>query len=338
MKVFISYATVDLKSFRIPEIVDFLESQNYIEKVYYWDRDCDSEKSIITYMEECIQICDKIIFFCSENTKNSASVREELEMATFSHKNMIPVFRDLEDVSLILRPKKGTKFEDNDFQGFLEKLFFNLTGKKFIPYLPKKMEEIIPIFKANGEFLGKVSRKEIHEKPLWHKTTLVFVIHPNGKVLYIKRSDRSRISPGLFDCFGGHLIAKDKENIRKAAKRELAEELNISEDKIKNKDLIQIGKEDQFKVAINKPRYNYEMSTLFLFFIGKDLISQETIITQESIGDDNIQLFRYADYLDSLVEKFNQDPSQFADGISRILPQEEILNQINEVIHIRREL
>jgi len=130
MKVFISYAMKDLDSFRIPEVADFLEFQDDIERVFYWDRDCDSNQSIIKYMENSIQDCEKIIFVCSENTKDSASIQQELEMATYSHKSMIPVFRDLEDVTLILRPKKGIRFEDINFQGFLEKLYFNLTRKK----------------------------------------------------------------------------------------------------------------------------------------------------------------------------------------------------------------
>ena len=65
MKLFISYATQDLKSFIIHEIVKFLEAQKDIEKVWYWDRDSKDFSSIISYMEFGITNCTGCIFFLS---------------------------------------------------------------------------------------------------------------------------------------------------------------------------------------------------------------------------------------------------------------------------------
>jgi len=332
MKIFISYTMVDLLPFRIPEIADFLESQSDIKRVYYWDRDCDAEKSIVTYMEESIKLSDRVICICTKNSIDSGPVRQELEMAVYLNKTIIPIFQNIEDVTLSLRTKRGVKF-DEDFQSFLEQLYFILTGHKSITnstYYSEKMNDITPIYTALGEPLGTTHRKRIHEEPLWHKTILIFIVYPTGKILYIRRSSRSRINPNLFDCFGGHL--KNKETYREATKRELAEELGIPRKLIKDDELIQIGEDGQFKVQIDYPHYkNYEISTLFLFFLGLDLI----VNTQETFGKESEILIRYGDYLDQLAEKYNQDPALFADGISRILSQKEIIQQINELIQNR---
>lgn len=130
MKIFVSYATDDLSPFRVPDLVDFLEYQDDIERVYYWDRDCGSNKDIIEYMEDTIQICDKIIFICSENSKNSGSVKREIKMAVYLDKSMVPIFRNIDDVTLSVKPERGIKFGDNNFDDFLEKLYFILTGHK----------------------------------------------------------------------------------------------------------------------------------------------------------------------------------------------------------------
>jgi len=337
MKVFISYTSEDLDSFRVPEIADFLESQADIERVYYYDRDCVSDNnSIPKFMETSIQISEKIIFVCSEFSANSLSMQEELDMAVYSHKIRIPIFRDLEDVRLLLKVKMGVQFIEKNFEGFLERLYFILTGQHSPQHTLKQMSEIIPIYNISNELVGKITRKEIHEKPLWHKTSLIFVVKPNGKILYIKRSEKSFVDPNKFDCFGGHLIEEDGENLLNCAKRELAEELGISEDLINDDDLIQIGEENQFQVQFDDPYFEYEMSTLFLFFISQELMMQETLITQESFGDEYVQLLRYEDFLDQLVEKFKQDFDQFANGISRVLPEKEIIQKINQLIQMHK--
>lgn len=129
MKVFISYATEDLLRFRIPEMVDFLESQDDIERVFYWDRDCDSNKTIIAFMEETIQICDKAVFICSEDSKRSVPVRKEIEMAVYLDKSLVPIFKNIDDVTLSLKPHRGLEFDEENFQDSLEKLYIILVGR-----------------------------------------------------------------------------------------------------------------------------------------------------------------------------------------------------------------
>ncbi|MHA1987417.1 MAG: TIR domain-containing protein [Promethearchaeota archaeon] len=335
MKVFLSYASVDLDSFKIPEIVDLLESQPGVDKIYYFHRDC--KDSIIKYIEKSIQISKYTIFMCSENSNRSDSFRQEVELVTIAHKNWIPVFRDFNDVPFILQTIKGIKFNDNDFQGFLKALYYKLTRLEYKPQISKKMKDIIPIYSESGKPLGTVLRKEIHEKPLWHKTSIIIVVHPNGKIIYSKRSEESLIDPNKFDSFGGHLIEKDNDNIRNSAKRELSEELNIPINSINDENFIQIGEENGIKDHIDFPHFNYEMSTAFVFFISKELITQENIIYQESFGEEDIQLNHFAVYLDQFIKKFNQDSDKFAFGITRILNRKNILKKISQLIQTRQK-
>ena len=201
------------------------------------------------------------------------------------------------------------------------------------PYFSRKMDDMIQIYNALGKPLSIRPRKEIHKNPFWHKTIIIIVVVNNEKILYIKRSGRSRIGPNLFDFFGGHLV--DQETFREAAKRELSEELGIPLDSIEEQDLIQIGEEGQFSVRINYPRYkNYEFSTLYLFFLRHD--SAELNIL-EKFGVEKVLLKRYGDFLEDLVNKFHHDPDNFADGLSRVLSQKEIIQQIQQKIKSRQK-
>ncbi len=134
MKIFISYATQDLQSFKISDIVRFLEAEKEIEKVWYWDRDSKDFSSIISYMEFGITHCDVFLAISTKASYNSAPVNQEIDLAIYSNKKMIPVFKNIKDVRPLLRPKTGVKFTSSKFQDFLSNLFFILTGnQKNIP-------------------------------------------------------------------------------------------------------------------------------------------------------------------------------------------------------------
>ena len=60
MKVFISYASEDLNQFKIPEIATYLENQSEIQNVYYWERDNNSNMTIVEYMEQSILNSDVV--------------------------------------------------------------------------------------------------------------------------------------------------------------------------------------------------------------------------------------------------------------------------------------
>lgn len=92
-------------------------------------------------------------------------------------------------------------------------------------------KELFDIYDEAGNHLGTAPRSECHGNPaLLHRTAHVVVIHPEtGDILLQKRKMTKDIQPGKWDtAVGGHLDAG--EDYLAGAKRELAEELGITED------------------------------------------------------------------------------------------------------------
>jgi len=327
INIFISYVTTDADFFKISEIAEKIGNYPEIDKVLYWQRDAPG--SIPDYMNKNIPISDIFLLFCSQRIIDSEAVKAEWETALYFKKDIIPIFIDITHVPPILRRLHGIPFNINDFDKIID-MTYELILKK-IKY--SNMMENIRVYDKSMNYIGIRKRKEIHEiheNPLWHKTCIILVMHPNGKMLYIIRSKNSRINPNLFDCFGGHL--EDDETYLESAKRELSEELGIAKNVIKDKDLIQIGDEGQFKVAIEyPPKYqNYEFSTCYLYFSKEEFI----LNAKELFGTRNELLELRGDYFEDLLVKFNKDSSKFADGIDRILKDKNAVQEIEELIKI----
>ena len=95
------------------------------------------------------------------------------------------------------------------------------------------MEELFDIYDAQGSRIGTAPRSRCHGDPsLIHRTAHVVVIHPEtGDILLQKRNSSKDIQPGKWDtAVGGHLALG--EDFETGAKRELAEELGISDVKL----------------------------------------------------------------------------------------------------------
>ncbi|MHA1647137.1 MAG: toll/interleukin-1 receptor domain-containing protein [Promethearchaeota archaeon] len=103
MNIFISYASSDLLSFRIPDIAVRMENTEKIERVFYWDRDSTAQKSIVKYMEESITASDVILIVCTEASNDSGPVQQETDMAVYLNKRIVPIFQDINDVRLNLQ-------------------------------------------------------------------------------------------------------------------------------------------------------------------------------------------------------------------------------------------
>ena len=92
------------------------------------------------------------------------------------------------------------------------------------------MAEFFDIYDEAGNRLGIAPRSECHGNPaLIHCTAHVAVMHPEtGELLLQKRRMDKDIQPGKWDtAVGGHLDAG--EDFETAARRELAEELGVTE-------------------------------------------------------------------------------------------------------------
>ncbi len=94
------------------------------------------------------------------------------------------------------------------------------------------MSEFFDVLNENGEYTNTIaSREECHEKGLWHKAVVVFILsEDNSKVLLQKRSATKRLWPNLWDITaGGHVLAG--EFGYQSVIREAEEEIGVKLDK-----------------------------------------------------------------------------------------------------------
>lgn len=89
------------------------------------------------------------------------------------------------------------------------------------------MNEIFPLVDANGNVIGKASRKECHSgSKLLHPVIHLHVFNKQNQLLLQKRSIKKDIQPGKWDTsVGGHIDYG--ESIETALFREAWEELGI---------------------------------------------------------------------------------------------------------------
>lgn len=89
--------------------------------------------------------------------------------------------------------------------------------------------EIIDVYDKNGILVGNATKKEAHDKGLWHRAAHVWIFNSQGKILLQKRAPGKLSSPGKWDLSAaGHVSAG--EDIDSAAARELFEELGLKAD------------------------------------------------------------------------------------------------------------
>ncbi len=94
---------------------------------------------------------------------------------------------------------------------------------------PQSADESFDVVDAQDQVIGQATRREVHEKTLWHRAVHVLVFNAKGEVLLQKRSLTKDTCPGLWDSsVSGHLDAG--ENYADAARRELLEEMGIAHD------------------------------------------------------------------------------------------------------------
>jgi len=77
--------------------------------------------------------------------------------------------------------------------------------------------------------IGTVSRADAHTQGLWHKTVHVWILRPNGKILFQMRSKNLKDNPSkLYTSASGHVSSG--ETLPQAVVREVSEELGINLD------------------------------------------------------------------------------------------------------------
>ena len=93
-------------------------------------------------------------------------------------------------------------------------------------------DEVLEVLDEKGDVLKLAKRSEIHSNPsLVHRVVHVLVFDKKGRLLLQKRSLNKDVAPGKWDTsVGGHV--NPGEDILEAAKREMKEELGISDCKM----------------------------------------------------------------------------------------------------------
>lgn len=139
--------------------------------------------------------------------------------------------------------------------------------------------EMVDILNSDGSPSGKrVSKKEAHEKGLWHRTAHVWLVNKNNEILLQKRADHIESNPGMYDISAaGHLSAGDTRVA--GALREVEEELGIH---INENDLINIGEIRQESTQHNGRYINKEYSDVYVVRSG---IPVSGFVIQESEVD-----------------------------------------------------
>jgi len=88
--------------------------------------------------------------------------------------------------------------------------------------------EIVLIVDRNNREKGKALRHEMRTKGLPHRATYILVFNSRGELFVQKRTMSKDIYPGYYDIAAGGVVLAG-ESYGQSARRELAEELGITE-------------------------------------------------------------------------------------------------------------
>lgn len=140
------------------------------------------------------------------------------------------------------------------------------------------MEEMLDILNSDGTLGGyATSRKEAHEKGLWHRSAHIWFVNSKGEILLQKRSENMKSHPGKYDISAaGHLTAGD--SFVDGALREVEEELGI---KLTKEDLVKIGEVSNESTQHNGTYINKEYNDIYL--VHKDIPISDFIVQEEEV-------------------------------------------------------
>lgn len=87
-------------------------------------------------------------------------------------------------------------------------------------------EELLDIYKENGEFIGSKARVLVHAEGDWHKVAHIYVVNKQGQLLVHLRSPFKDSHPNQWDTrFGGHVPSGG--DYAETAAKELKEEIGL---------------------------------------------------------------------------------------------------------------
>lgn len=89
-------------------------------------------------------------------------------------------------------------------------------------------KELIDVLDENGVKTGEVlTREEVHQRGLWHRSIVVAIINEKNEILLQQRSNNKEKNAGMWDISVAGHISNGQDSISAAA-REINEEISIS--------------------------------------------------------------------------------------------------------------
>ncbi len=93
-------------------------------------------------------------------------------------------------------------------------------------------EELVAIVDEQNQVIGAAPRRQMRSERLLHRSTYILVFNSNRELYVQKRTLIKDIYPGFWDPAAGGVVAAG-ESYEDGARRELAEEMGISETEIR---------------------------------------------------------------------------------------------------------
>ena len=157
-------------------------------------------------------------------------------------------------------------------------------------------DELLFTVDDNNNPITHVKRRIAHEKGLWHRTSGIWVISKNRKILCQKRSLKKDIKPGFWEAFfGGHV--GPNESYSSNAKSELQQETGIN---VKEKDL------HPYKVFKSASSHN-EFQQVFAVVLDKErddfLFEKEEIVELKWIEQEEVKKILVIEKKENWVRK-----------------------------------
>ena len=100
------------------------------------------------------------------------------------------------------------------------------TAKQSVSQPANSPDEMVEVVDLAGTVSGLVTRREMREKSLCHRSVFVAVVSQSGQLLVHRRADTKDVWPGWWDVAVGGVCAPG-EAWDTAAEREVAEELGL---------------------------------------------------------------------------------------------------------------
>jgi small GTP-binding protein len=158
MKLFMSYAVKDVDRIKLNTIVDHLDEADYVDKVFFWSRDCQGGKNIMSYMIEGIKASDAVLVFDSTDAANSIPLNQEIAIALAFEKKIIPIFTEQVRHVECLKEIRGMflrNWNQDAMLDLVDEIYFLVVGKKRHRDL-SAMDTLALVVSKNAEMEEKI--------------------------------------------------------------------------------------------------------------------------------------------------------------------------------------